>query len=310
MCVGLWFAWGTCTPRVRADETGQLVWSAPAGCPGTERVGALIEHWLGPGWERIYAHSLRIQGRVESQDSDYHMELRIESASGESTENLSASTCDTLAEVAALKASLAVEPEEVLDDVTEPAPHAPPAGEPPHASEPAPVSGAVLGLRAGFESLVGLFPDPTYGVNLSGALTWRHLQIEGGFHATNRQRVSYPGGSSIGVDLQLLAGSVRACLLSPISRVALATCGGATIGAMRGQGRHVAGDRTSRQAWVALPLGAELRYPADSRVGLWLAVDAILQLREVAYHVRNLASLFRTDRTALSASLALDVRLW
>lgn len=105
------FAW---TPRARAEPPAlSLEWQAPETCPQrpamVAAVGELLPE-LGPVGAAEDGASMAVHAEIAQSGSDWTIALRIESDAGTDARAFTASSCDALAEAAALMIAVSLDP--------------------------------------------------------------------------------------------------------------------------------------------------------------------------------------------------------
>lgn len=114
-----------------AGPAVELRWDAPAGCPSQEEVAGQIAEMVGDSAEA----PARVEFRVERRDERWQLVGEISGVADGGRRELSAASCEELAEAAVLIVAIAVDPP-VVPEAPEPAP----VGE----AEPEPVAAPVV----------------------------------------------------------------------------------------------------------------------------------------------------------------------
>lgn len=281
-------------------------WTAPQECPDAAFVRTKISRRLGrplaDGEATLVAHVVRADAR------GYVLHLQLSAGARSETRDIADPSCDSLAELAALRMVAAIEQQTL---VAEPPPaEAPPAEELPTEEVPAEVSpppipapapeipstsalvpapagppvpeavpqsrpkrtGGFVRLYGGGE--LGAVPAPTGAVGLAGGLLgprWR-AELRGTFVAP-RTAVRALGELQAG----LFAGSMHGCGRLGRGALEVPLCVGLELGAMRGDPRAPAGPPVSA-VWLAAALGPGLVWHAGRRWGLGVGFELALAL--------------------------------
>lgn len=292
------FAWllggpETAGPGVAAED---VVWSAPPGCPDREELLAGISRRRGralvPGQVQVNARVTAIAGH------QHRLEIDLAAGGRHESRTLSADTCASLVEAAALLVVLVVDgpaspdpsaeaSEPSTDDAAPvepepsqagPAPAATDAALPPLTQvtgEPSPAAlagtrrpaaprrtGGFLRVHGGAE--VGALPGPTGGVGLGGGLLWRHfrLEIQATFVAPRTTR-----GAQSEVRAFLGAASMLGCARLGQGALEFSPCVGLEPGVMRGAAEDTGAARPGR--WLAVVVTAGAAWRVRPRVAVW-----------------------------------------
>jgi hypothetical protein len=294
----------------------------------------------------------RLEGRVSStvaearvrgsDEEGWHLELSVQGPGGVDRREVTASSCEELAEAAGLFIAVAAELEaEDGEDLGEPqlhaeAPEVPPpqpVGEdaapvpdepspvaaptsPPPPSDPAPIDPSpTRRIRAavrveGIAQLFRLLPEPASGGVGGAVAVWPglpRLRLEARAHYFFAQRAMYPA-QPVGADFDLWLAATAACFEPRWSRVSLPVCGGLEAGGMRGRGVGVSDSGTGTAAFVGLPVDVAVTWAPTRWLALWLGPRAVVSLRRPPFHVRGLDTLFRAGPGALRLVAGVEVR--
>jgi hypothetical protein len=284
------------TAALAADRVA-LEWDAPAGCPAPEQVSRAIDTWLDKPGAGSAAVAVRVEAQVRRATEGWELDLTLTAPGGSEHQTLVAARCETLMQVVALKAALAVDPEALLRSVE------PPAGPP---ASPVPTA---VALRGALGAGLGTLPEASAFASLGGSVErpgWR-LEIAGA--AWLPQPARYPELPAVGARFLLFSGMLRGCLLPSMGRVDFPVCAGAELGLLQGIGFGVSQVRTSSQLWAAAVVGPAVRWPLGSSLSAWLGIDAVIGIARPAFHMRNLEELYRPDAVAARAWAGFEVRL-
>ncbi|AKF05680.1 hypothetical protein [Sandaracinus amylolyticus] len=157
---------GATAPCAHAQRTSAdvLTWSAPVGCPARDAVASEVDRLLGAHARRDA--TIRVRARIVRRGTQLELEIETSTPEGEGARTIGGTSCEGLAQAAALVIAMAIDPEAVAaneseaepepetEPETDPAPETQPAteranGEPsdtadalssprPHVAEPAP----------------------------------------------------------------------------------------------------------------------------------------------------------------------------
>lgn len=339
-----WLAWAVLSAVLSAEPPQtpgaelQLSWDAPPGCPDAEVVRGHAQARL-EGRGRSTVAEARVRG---SDEEGWHLELSVQGPAGVDRREVTAASCEELAEAAGLFIAVAAEPgaedgeeasephadveapevpppqpasEDVEPVPDEPIPVAAPTSMPPP-SDPAPVDPApTRRIRAavrveGIAQLFRLLPRSASG-GVGGAVAlWPgvpRVRLEARAHYFFAQRAMYPA-QPVGADFDLWLAAAAACFEPRWDRVSLPVCGGVEAGGMRGRGVGVADPGPGTAAFVGLPVDVAVTWAPTRWLALWLGPRATVSLRRPPFHVRGLDTLFRAGPGALRLVAGVEVR--
>jgi hypothetical protein len=309
-----------------APEIGvDLRWEAPNECPDANTVRAGTERLLGQSLDVPRGNNVRAHGKVSRNSSgNWELELRIAVGDRVEEETLIAKKCRALADAMALKVALASDPLAVVESVERdipasaaPAEAAAKASLSPsdHAQSQPPPSG-LSGTRRLRGSLritggvgVGQLPGASAGTALYGSLELSSFRAELGAQFYRGGDARYVQLPSVGAQLDLLSGTVRACFTQGASRWTFPICSGFELGVMRGEGFGVATTETASRLWAAAIVGPAVRFSLTRGVALWLEADAVLPLIRPGFHMQNLDTLYLAPASGWRACVGLEVDL-
>lgn len=275
-----------------------LAWEAPSECPSLADVRAKIDALVGAEADLRASGYVVVKARVTAEGGAWAMDFRIETATGGRARRWTASTCEALAEIAAVVTAVTIDSglaEEASDEasteeaapVPEPPKDAAPEPEPPHDAPPphidvrtaerervrsksTPPEGAIM-VAGAMEA--GALPGVTGGGSGSLALIWPHARWELGASGFAPRMQPVPD-TSARARIDLWHVETRACGVPEVGRVAFPLCGGVQAGVMTGRSRGVANRDDRRLPWLAFEASAGIVVRATS----WLGVVAAARL--------------------------------
>jgi hypothetical protein len=276
-------ACSTLATSARGDTPPALVltWSAPSHCPEEGEFRALVEGFLRQSLDERRQQNIVIAGalRQPQESGDFQLQLRVETAVGQQTRELSHRDCRELAEAGALVAALAIDPSLVGQPPPPRPPEAPAAAVIAVGQSPAevprtttkqpvttPAARAVSQLpepqRASpswHPSLIGIGVAgngvlPGVGVGMgaraaAGRERWR-VAIRGAYWLERFEPL--PGSSGSGLALSTWSIGLRACGLPVVGRISLWVCLGPDAGPLRAEGRELENARSAEERWTAM----------------------------------------------------------
>jgi hypothetical protein len=257
-----------------------------------------------------------IEALASRQDATWTARINARSASGELVGSRElgsrATSCDSLADAAALAIALVIDPEaveriEAQRSAPEPAP-APtvpaPRAEP--ASRPAPGPLAWVDLRAIASG--GLLPGFAPGLSLAVELELaRWLALSAGLAYWPEQKADGRPNGAVGVGLS--AGSIAACA-EPVALPPLGTalCAGALLGSIHTVVYELIPTAPGDRLWTALSAGVRVYAPRAAPLRVSMALDALAPLTRHRFTVGGqTGTVFRQRALALSAQLGLGL---
>jgi hypothetical protein len=286
------------------------VWHAPADCPQADAVHVALADALPPR-ESAELPSVTVSGRVFAQaDRDYVLELRFD-GDRSGRRSLEATSCQGLAQAAAMLIALVIEPPPVPPDE----PGAPPAEdtESPHRT-PATDSGAApaeasLGVSFG-PSLVldaGTMPAPTAGFGAAARVRVAALElaVEAAIFPGTEQALA--AGSEERVAFSLWELGLVGCLTFE-AELRFGPCAGAAASRMTGSSHGVARE-VEEQRWVpALQAGGVARLDLGP-LSLRLDVRALWPLQRARWSVSDPDYDHRPAPLSVRAVLGIELAL-
>lgn len=319
-----------------AADAVALTWEAPAGCPDAAVVRRALSGYLGEGPSIEAGAAVRAVGRVTRSGGLYRLELRTETASGETVRETTADDCGVLVEATAVIVAIAVDPSTMLargDMAPKPEPEpesTPTEPEPaPTELEPAPVPAPAdpiveasptapaqppeprvrFGMRASGGVDLGVLPGLAGGLQLVGATfgrAWR-AELRGDYWFPRTAIVA----DGIGGRVSLWSIGGRGCWVPEVERASLQfpLCAGLESGAMRGDavGDRVVAPTTSRRFWLAADGSAGLAWAPRRFIALVLQAELVVPLVRAGFRVGDL-EVHRAGPVAGRALLGVEAR--
>lgn len=324
-------------------EDTWLQWRAPSDCPDAAAVAGRIARLAGPvtsSDDPSVAPGLHVVGEVTRNGQGYRLQLRVTQGEQIDVRTLDADRCETLAEAAALVASVGWDPVATVQALELPAPDdggllPDPLDSPSVTQEPrgsvagggrSPARGTVatdrppsrerprrdrsvgLWLRARGGVGVAVVPHADAIVDLALAVGTARVRGELlGAWASPRSR----GVGADGLRVQLGSVTPRICATVPQGRVDLVACGGVALGAMRG----VRGTAARVVPWIAAHADVGLRIVITPRLSAWVSAVVELPLRYPRFVIhaaddpRDTRELFRPSVASLRGLAGLEIRL-
>ncbi len=258
--------------------------AVPSGCPGSEEVRREAERILGSA--AAAGEPLTARGSVTRQGDTFTLELVIEREGARTERRLTARSCETAADVAALLIALAHQPDAVGQAPLEPPappvappppdvapsvpaapPRAPPVG---RRAPPPPPPGSLLGFSARAGPLFGVadLPFPQVGGQIAAALRIEAFTIELAFEAGFAATHIVEDRPDAGANFLRLAGVLRGCRVlvpffsppwpRPAPGVDFSACLGFEGGTLTGETFGVFRPEKARSVWTAPTLDLRL----------------------------------------------------
>lgn len=316
------------TPPV--GERLEFQWSAPPGCPEESDVRKAIDRYLGRDDFDRAVDDVRVSGAVRRMGEVWRLTTAVELPTTVVERTVEASGCADLANAAGLMIAVALDPlrvirkvvpvEEVADtpssadegtadqgkpdtearhgDEDDGSGHVSAAGSsPPPDQTPAPAARRrwSLELRTGGAGEIGTTTKLRGGTWLAIALFVDRVRVEvSGQYWFPREFRPFVDAPGAGASLQLGAAALRACYAPNVKRVEFPSCLSVEAGQMRARGIGLQETRVSRRPWVALAVGQEIAWTSGRHIGLWLGLDAVVNLVRPRVHVRDLGPVVAT----------------
>jgi hypothetical protein len=325
-----------------------LRWSAPPGCPSEARVVSEVDRLLGKSAARP-REPLRVSAMIdEDPPGRFRVSLETRGEGGPRLRVLHASSCQALADAAAVIIALAIDPEAVAAAPEPPPPALPPSPPPalppaappspapssprPLSSRPPPARVSPRGLvsarpprppparRASVPVLfhvqgwvlgdVGSLPGASFAAGGALGLSVASFRIEAGAGAFPSRAAVIVNRPTAGGDVSLVLGSLGACrdVLSS-RRFEIAPCLGAELGRLHAEGFGVSSPASGSALWSALKAGGSFSWVPVSRFALSLRLDAVVPLARPAFVLDNVGPVFRSGPVAGRIGLGIEARL-
>lgn len=308
-CLGLFGASRTfaAAPPAREPVPVALTWVAPKTCPNGRQVeGRIVEHLGREGIVPDPQAGLIVRATITVVGGRHELVLEIENPVGTTRTDAGDELCDALAELVAIKVSLALDPVETArqllpkeepvapDPEPKPTPELTPRPEaepttPPVAKRPRPTVMLQVAPVVGG----GALPSVDAGGFLSVGVGGRLWQVNIGALASSGPGadVSEPDNASVGLVLAL-AGAT-ACVVPLAGQVALRSCIGLDVGAVHGRGVDLAENRAAWSPLVAPAIETGLSWPQNRRVRLLMRARARVHALRPSFAVQGLGEVHR-----------------
>lgn len=299
----------------------ELSWDAPTGCPGQDvlerQIADLQVNRPAP------VEPPRVAFRVERRGDRWHLVGEISGTTNSGRRELSAATCDELAEAAVLLTAIAIDPELGAEPNAlvpppadprpapavpiptpgpilpppEPAPTTPIAPSPDTAPlapspEPAPSApatrrpSALLGLTAGLG--LGALSAPTGVLRLALGLRGRRWSVALAQDFWLPRTLHAASDPTLGGHFWLTSTGLRGCAILRAGPVEVPLCGMVAGGVMFGRGvGELREARHQRSPWLAVTAGPGLRVPLGRRLGLVLDAELLAILARPQFNITD-----------------------
>lgn len=301
-----------------------LEWRAPPSCPDQTQVEARIyEHMGREGIDPNHTNQIAVRATISGGVEGHVLELEVETAAGATTSVASDVACDALAELVAIKVSLALDPvstaralipEPEPEPTTAPLPAAvpPQIGAGPTVAPPPPnlrARGASLLVQVGPVVGGGTLPSVEIGGLAAIGLAGPMWQTTLGFAVSSGpgQEVPEPAGGKVG--MIMLLGELTACALPAVRRVTFPACFGFDAGAVEGRGIELASDRRGWSPILGVGVETGVTWPRDRRVRLLARARARVHVLRPSFSVRGLGEIHRTGVVGGQALVGVEVAL-
>ncbi len=319
-------------------EPFALEWRAPATCPDEQDVHARVASLVGGPPRGLTARAV-----VTGDATRWRLDVRVAWSQGSLERALESSSCDALADAAALLIAVVADPlatserlqpqqhsvppppeptawspDAPVDSAPAPSLRSPEAPRPPLAAEDrragaprrqraAPARDRGWGARAFAGLDVGSLPSvaPTLG---AGA-TFRWPSVRAGLDVVylppSRLVADAPAGDGV---VQLGAARGELCPRFYAGPVELPVCATLEVGATAASGFGPASTRGALNPWTAAALGVELRGRVAPRVALFLRLNAVIPLVLTSYQYDGI-ELYRAAPASFRANVGFSF-LW
>ena len=311
---------------VPPPDEDAVSFTAPQGCPSADDVRARVTEYLGGKATLV---GVRIDARVEARaEGGFTLDVTVGSASGTTHHELSADTCETLANAVALVAAVALDPLDVaaaIEAARKPEPEPEPA--PPEKAaappEPAPKRSpprtprveppkrrpVLFALRPDFAIDYGPLPRLGIGGGFTTTVLGRGWRAEAGMVALAPRHAASGIVPSATAAVGLVAGRARGCGVLGRSLVEFPLCGGVEIGALRGQGDgSTVRARTRRALWAAGVLGPSIAIVPRRFIAIIAGVEAVFPFVRPAFDLGD-EIVHRARVAGVRAGLAVEIRV-
>jgi hypothetical protein len=241
----------------------------------------------------VRATITRVEGRHE-------LALEIVTAAGSMASEAGDDMCDALAELVAIKSSLALNPVEtarqLLPREEPPPPTPPPVQEP----EPLPPPKEPPALVFHIAPLVGggTLPSVEAGGFFAVGVTGSVWQITFGVSSASGPPEDVPEPRDGRVAMVLLTGGVTACVLPIAGPVAFPACVGVDAGAVHGRGIDLATDRAGWSPVIGGAVETGLSWPQDRNIRLLVRARARAHALRPSFTVTGLGEVHRAGIVA------------
>jgi len=319
----------------------QIHWEAPAGCPHSAEIEAGVHRLVGTRADVRASGDLDVEGRIRQVGDAWSMDLEIETATGTRTRELSAKTCEELAEIAIVVIAVTVDDRLALgltdlggessppsaDPSPPPTLPKDPQGPPEPASEGEPrepeerpgnrrgirdpiarvplreTSGAIT-LSGAFG--LGMLPGPTGGFSGAFVLLWPHARWELG--ATGWiPRSQGLAGTGASADIGAWHIDSRGCGVPSVRTVEFPLCVGAQAGAMSGRGHGVETPDQARLPWFAFEGSAAINARATSFLAVFVVARLTIPVTRPGFQIDDTV-VHRAGSASFSAVAGLEAR--
>ncbi|GEM_PF-4464233 len=303
------------------SPTNTLEWTAPSNCPTAVDVRGSVEVLLGGGFEETRFEPVAAQGSVQRDaENVWVLSLGIRTASGQRERSIVGTSCQELADVAAVLLAIAIDPslritsltrpEDPTDQVELPEPPKPSVerevSTPPAAPRKPITSAKVRGTIQAFAvGGGGALPSFSPGVGGSLGASWKHVRFDVRstyWFARSAERE----GSRMSVRMWAL--QPRVCGLPRLGIVQFPVCTGLDVGAMVGIGENLVSARTKRAAWLAVVAASEVLVLPWRRVGFVVGAECIIPLIRSGFSAEGVGVIHRAGPVAGQGRVAIELR--
>ncbi|HKQ71471.1 MAG TPA: hypothetical protein VJT73_19135 [Polyangiaceae bacterium] len=302
-------------PFIAAALTAvDIQWEAPPECPDVNEVRSTTERLLGQPLDTPRSQQLLARAKVRrTAAGNWEVSFTLASNERSTDEVFAAKQCRTLADAAAMKVAMAVDPTAVVESVMSlPAKAATNKARTPESAAPLlapPVAAPRAALRAVSGSGFGFLPNVSPGVGLFGAVISTGFRAELGGQFFWGTEARYPDHPEVGATLQLASGVLRGCATPSAGMVEFPICGGVEFGVMRGEGFGVATTYQASSPWAALSIGPAVRIRMGSVFSLWIEANSVMPFIRPGFRMRNLNTLFSAPSGGARAWVGVEMVL-
>jgi hypothetical protein len=274
-------------PSVEGDAVFAFAWSVPDVCPRREDVIADIAAMADPDANMA---GVAVDATITGSQGDFHLDLHVQTMSGELHRELGARTCDTLARATALHVALAA--------ATRPERVTPPAPRPVEPAKPTPAPARV---RPQLRGAVGVAGAVGYGalraataeLSLSASLLHPRFRIDLLVAHALPRKLRFTDERSVAAMVQTTYGGARACPRFGPAKLDVLPCAGVEAGAMHVMGHGVVGTYPVRAPWLAIPVGLALAYVPHPSVAIVGRAELVVPVLRPAFAVEGLDMMMR-----------------
>jgi hypothetical protein len=284
-----------------------LEWSAPDGCPDEHEIRSAIDRYLGRDDFDGALDDVRISGSAAlTPRGTWQLTTAVTLPGAVVDRAVEANQCADLANAAGLMIAVALDPLRVSQQVVpvqelESVPPALTVEEVAQVEEESKGEAATstpsmdrvrafsLELRAGAAGEIGTTPKLRGGTWLAFAIVLQHVRVEvSGQWWFPRAIRPFPESPGAGASIQMGGAAVRTCYVPRVRRLELPACLAFEGGLLRARGIGLDEARVSRRPWLAFVAGQELVFMAWRGFGVWLALDAVVNLMRPRFFVEDL----------------------
>ena len=307
-----------------------VVWTAPSECPDAESIVSQVERSLSTSLTDLDGGAVRLVGTVVGEDESWRIDLRLQTESGDETQQATAAACAPLAELAALRTASALDPsmfallpepppgpteDEVAADgaadtqlESPPDEHAvaPSDVEPASSSARRPLQ-AMLGVDAGMG--LGLLPGVGVSVGAFVGLRWTFARLDLTAIYWTPRAVHLDQPSDVGGSFQVGAVGLRGCGVPQVRRVEFPLCAGLEFGAMRGVGLGLAQPTVVHRPWVVAVATPGIAVVLAAKVALYAQVGMAVPLVRARFAVVDVGDVFTLGSVGFRGAVGVALRL-
>lgn len=300
-------------------ERLDLTWEAPDGCPRVEEIRRSVDGYLGTDSFGPELDRVRLAGHVRPGAGKFVLDIEVELPEGTVRREVTAERCAELADAAGLLIAVALDPLRTSQRLEVPAPEAPPPREEPPKPRSPPTSSVVpqpstkkvaWELRAAGAGELGTLPSVGGGTWLAlGAAgpRWR-AELSGQYWFPRTIR-PFDAAPAAGARVSSFGGGARACFVAKAGPLELPSCASLEGGVMRARGVSLSQVRTSSRPWLATSVGQELVWISSRRIGVFVAVDLVINVLRPTFVVDDLGRVFAAGPVGGRLLLGPQVRI-
>jgi hypothetical protein len=234
---------------------GGPTWSVPSNCPSLDFVEQRVRSLLARPDFTLTTANLQLRGEITRGEARYWLNLELVNDAGQRTRRFESSSCDELAEAAALVLAITIDPS--LSRVPEfpkpefcerpPLPPPPPTS-PVQQSVPPKLPPSHTHLGLGPSVSLGALPGITPGIRLELGrdFAWMSLVAQTSFESSRLIEADGRGG-----DFYLVQGGLGGEITQTFERLRLGLGVNAMAGVLAGRGFGVDRPRRSQKLWLS-----------------------------------------------------------